>query len=253
MPDDRLLPGEDGVREFFASATAPNELDANRIVARSRGRRLRTRIAAGAIGGLAIVGFVGVGLSSITPPAAVAPMSEGAATNREAGVDAMSIPIDSLNTCESTLAQVSPSAYGLVLDVTFPPSAPTGTSQVAGAVRLTNTSERRVVGTTAASPAITVSQGGTVVWHSNGPMIQSAAIVDLDPGESMEYSAFFTPVRCAPTDESEGGFREGLPALPGGEYQLSAALYFIADQEMASRATSNPDLVTGPLSRITLG
>ena len=120
-----------------------------------------------------------------------------------------------------------------------------------GTVLLTNTSDREVVGSTAATPVLTLSQNGTVLWHTNGAMVMSLVTVDLQPGESLEYSASFAPVRCDVDDDLADSFRADLPPVPAGDYQLSALIDFTADPVMQQQ-TTELDLVSGPLSAITL-
>jgi hypothetical protein len=106
---------------------------------------------------------------------------------------------------------------------------------------------------TAAAPAITVSQEGITLWHSNGAMVMSLVIVDLAPGESLEYAASFTPVLCGVEDDMAEVFRNDLPALDPGEYELSAAIDFVLDETLAADYEPFAYLVTGPRSTITLG
>lgn len=249
---------------MFASGDGPRAtIDTKRVIARSRGRRRPLQIAAGAVSALAIVGIVTVAVqtSQFSSPATMT--SQGAADSRstteqaaptdtlESGVKRA--PADKLNLCTGTLAQSAPSFYGLRLDATFPAEASVGTSAVNGTVRLTNTSGMRVTGTTNATAAVTLSQDGIVVWHSNGATIMSLAIIDLEPGATAEYQASFTPVRCGIDDDLEPSFRDDLPALPAGGYDLSAAIYFTADESMVQPQAPELDLVTGPLAPITLG
>jgi len=119
-----------------------------------------------------------------------------------------------------------------------------GASSVDGIVTMTNEGTETVSGTTASSAAITLSQDGIVLWHSNGPTNMMAAVVDLAPGESMEYAASFVPVVCTVDDDLAESFRDDLPAAPAGEYQVSAAIDLSTD--------SSAELITGPASTITL-
>ncbi len=248
---------------MFASGDGPrNTIDTKRIITRSRGRRRPFQIAAGAVSTLAIVGIVTVAVqtSQFTSPAVMT--SQGAADNRSTAEQAplgagiqpgqKTAPAERLNLCAGTLAETAPSFYGLQLDVSFPTEAPVGTAPVNGTVRLTNTSSTRVTGYTNPVPAITLSQDGVVLWHSNGPMIMSLAIIDLQPGASMEYQSSFTPVRCEAPDDLEASFRDALPAVPAGKYDLSAAINFTADESTIQPGTPELDLVTGPLVPITL-
>lgn len=181
-------------------------------------------------------------------------MEQGsAAPAEEFSADSMikRAPAEKLSLCEGTVAEVAPSRYGLRLDVAFPGSAPATGAPVAGVVRLTNTSGSRVVGTTGAAPAITVSQGGIVLWHSNGAVDAAAVVVDLAAGQSLEYAASFTPVRCEAEDDARESFRAELPPLATGAYELSAAIDFAPDPSIAVESPEL-DLVTGPRSPIRL-
>jgi hypothetical protein len=253
-------PTEDDLRDLFSSnspASGKAPLDAGRIIARSRARRLPQQLAIGAIGTLAVAGIAVVGIQSIVRPPSVSVMSQtDAAAPSTEGAQPFAAtkraPADKINLCTGTVAEAAPSFYGLRLDVAFPETAPAGTGAIQGTVHLTNTGTQAVVGTTAASPAITLSQGGTVLWHSNGPVIDLAVAVDLAPGQSMDYPASFTPVRCDVADDEAESFRSDLPAVPAGEYDLSAAIDFQPDASMAQQGTPGVDLVTGPLEPITL-
>ncbi|MDJ0334642.1 hypothetical protein QMG83_05340 [Salinibacterium sp. G-O1] len=257
------MPSEQDLRDLFASSDGPrNTIDPKRVIARSRGRRLPRQIVAGAAGALAIVGIatVAVQTSQFSSPAMMTSQGEAdSGPSIEAGAPQESsdsaikrAPAERLNLCEGSLAEAAPSFYGLQLDVAFPAEAPAGTDPVMGTVRLTNTSSTRVMGYSNATPALTLSQDGVVLWHSNGPMIMSLAIIDLEPGASMEYQSSFTPVRCEVADDLEASFRDELPAVPAGEYDLSAAIDFTADSSMIRPDTPELDLVGGPLSPITL-
>jgi hypothetical protein len=246
------MPSEQDLRDMFADASAPNTLDAQRIVTRSRRRRLPQQVGAGAIGVLAIVGIgIVVQPSLMSAPPAVTSMDQ-AVGGEAATTDIKRAPAEKLNLCTAPVAELPESPYGLQLDVAFPESAAVGTDPIPGIVRMTNVGTQTIVGTTAASPAITVSQDGITVWHSNGAMVMSLVTVDLAPGESLEYQASFTPVLCGVDDDMAETFREDLPALPAGDYDLSAAIDFSADESIVTEFTPYVDLVTGPRSTITL-
>ena len=249
------------LRKMFAESEAPNTLDAARIITKSRNRRRPRQIAAGAIGALAIAGIgvlVTPSLIGVNTGVTLISQGSGAASDSDSSVPAPEAfaqkraPADRINLCTAPLSEVAPSFYGLQLDAEFPASAPADGGPITGTVRLTNTSTERVTGYTAASPAMTLSQGGVVLWHSNGPMIMSAVLVDLAPGESLEYTASVTPVSCSVDDDLAEGFPEGLPSVPAGEYQLSALIDFNADASMTQQETPELDLVSGPVSTITL-
>jgi hypothetical protein len=249
------VPDENFLRDEFAKTTAPNTLDATRIIARSRARRVPRQIAAGAVGALAIVGITVVGLQ-VTQAHSPVTMTAGEAYDQSApaGPEISAIkraPADKINLCTGTLAEVAPSQYGLRLDVTLPLSVDAGTGAVAAIVRLTNTSASEVIGSTPASPALTLSQDGVVLWHSNGPTDYTPVAVDLAPGASVDYSASFVAVRCGVDDDSAESFGTDLPALEPGTYQLSALMDFTADPAMA-QLTTELDLVSGPVSTLEI-
>ena len=250
------MPTENDLRDLFADSDTPrNTLDAQRVIARSRARRLPRQIAAGAAGALAVAG-ISVLAIQVTQVQSPVTMTAGEAYDESAPapeLDAIKrAPADKINLCTATLAEVAPSQYGLQLDVTAPATAPVGTEPVTATVALTNTSDREVIGYTAATPALTLSQDGIVLWHSNGPMILSLVTVDLQPGESLEYQASFTPVRCGVEDDSADAFRADLPAVEPGSYQLSALIDFTADPSMGQEIP-DLDLVSGPPSTVAIG
>lgn len=256
------MPTEDDLRDLFASARPTGEVDARRVIARAKARRLPRQIAAGALSGLAVAAVLVVGIQAALPsqqpsiatlqqPAA-GPAAESAASGAASDSAVKRAPADKLNLCGGSLADVAPSGTGLQLDVAFPATAPVDSAVVEGTVHLTNTGAERVTGTTASSPAITLSQEGIVLWHSNGPVTLSAFVVDLAPGESADYRASFVPVRCDVSDDESESFRADLPPLPAGIYDLSAAIDFIPDVPTTDRPDTSVALVTGPVSTIEL-
>ncbi len=253
------MPTENDLRDAFAQADAPNTLDARRIVARSRARRLPRQLAAGSVGALALAGVVvlGVQITQLSSPAVSTAGGSAAYDTSESApapdADTMikRAPADKINLCAGPLTELAPSQYGLQLDVTFAASAPAASDVVTGTVQLTNTSGREVLGYTPTSPAMTLSQDGVVLWHSNGITNYALMSVDLAPGASLEYQASFVPARCSVEDDMRDAFREDLPALEPGSYRLSALIDFTADPSMGQE-TPELDLVSGPLATITL-
>ena len=255
------MPNERDLYEMFNSTDAPNNLDASKIVSKSRRRRLPQQLAVGAFSVLAIsgVGALALQTTQLTPPTTVAGVEstandtagDGGAESAQIADTSKRAPADKLNLCGATAAEPVPGGYGLTLDITFPTDTPAGTDSVQGTVRMTNTGTQTVTGSTGARPAITLSQDGLVLWHSNGPTVLPLVTVDLDPGESLEYAASFTPVACGVEDDLAEAFREGLPALPAGDYELSAAIDFSAD-EPSAEVSPFLDLITSERRPITL-
>ena len=89
-----------------------------------------------------------------------------------------------------------------------------------------------------------------MLWHSNGAMIAMATLVDLAPGASLTYPASFAPVTCSTEDDSAGSFRDDLPHLAAGDYQVSAALDL--SRQGTDGSFLSTDLVTGPTSPVIL-
>jgi hypothetical protein len=236
---------------------APVRLDAGTIIRRSKARRLPAQIAVGSVFTLAIAGIGVAGVSGV--------FSQGAPASQESIGAAEDSKINSpmtleselsqstaanLNLCGEQLADVAPHPKDLELIVGFPAEADRSGGSVRGVVTLVNNGTDRVSGVTAMSPAITLSQDGVVLWHSNGAMRAMAVVVDLEPGESMEYEGAFWPVHCETEDDLADSFGEGLPVLEPGVYELSAAIDLaLQDGDDASTA---PELITGPQASIEL-
>jgi hypothetical protein len=254
------MPTESALRGMFESAEAPNTLDADRIIARSRMRRLPRVVGAATIGTLAIAGFGVLGLQALTmqqqQPMTASTLDQSAEDSGGAAPEGTETFVkraaaDEINLCAYPVAETFPSFSGLQLDVAFPEAVPAG-GTVDGAVTLTNTSDARVTGTTGTRPAITLSQNGIVLWHSNGPVDSSAVVVDLEPGQSLQYAASFEPLRCDVEDDVAEAFRADLPPVPPGVYEVSAAIDFTPDPSMPQQDAPGLDLVTGPREPITL-
>jgi hypothetical protein len=251
------MPTETELKRLLEESSRPAEIDLARVIRISRTRRLGRQLASGGIAVCVVAGVTILGISAIpgqAPPDSVT-SAEFAPAGPEAGsgLDSTAIkraPADRLNLCAAPLAEVAPSAAGLELTAVFPSSAPVGTAPIIGTLRLTNASSERVTGVVGYAPAVTLSEGGIVLWHSNGQLEAIDRTIDLAPGESTEFEASVVPVRCEVADDTLEAFRPDLPALPAGDYELSAALDFTPDVPI--EPTSGLDLVTGPLSAIAL-
>ena len=253
-------------------------IDVESVIRRSRSRRTPRLVAVGAAGALAVVAlaFPAIGAMGLidrgvtvsasdtaggSPEGAAAPdvksESDGDAPTQfdEPSADdgIRRAPADKLNLCTGALAEVAPAENGLVLTASFP-EALAGSSSVAGSVTMTNTGSERVTGTTGPSPAITLSQDGVVLWHSNGPQIMMISEVDLAPGATMTFPAAFSPVSCGVDDDSAESFGDDLPALGAGTYQVSAALDLNVENSGVDAVSSESGLVlvTGPTADVIL-
>ena len=259
---------EPNIRDLFSAGHTPTgrPIDTDAVIRRSKRRRLPAQLGVGGVATLAIGGIGVVALqnldSSVSPASImsesstaesgsaydgfVAPAQEGPATrDGSAGNGTVKrAPADRINLCGGALAEVAPSATGLVLTPSFPAAA-AGSGGVEGTVTLSNTGSTTVTGYSAASPAITLSQNGVVLWHSSGPTVQMIRAISLAPGESLQYTASFTPVVCSVDDDLAESLPDGLPAVQPGEYQVSAA----ADVVLEGGA----ELVTGPQQTVRIG
>jgi hypothetical protein len=266
------MPSESELRGRFHDGTQPKgQIDVEAVLRRARARRRPRVVLAGAATALAVTAVViPLSLGAFSPPAtdlAAGGAGDTAAqesapvapeTNQAFATDGgiKRAPADKMNLCEAPLAEVAPAASGLVLTVD-PLAAHAGDHSVPVVVTLTNEGTEHVSATTGGAPALTLSQDGMTLWHSNGPVDMIGILVDLDPGESMRYDTTFEPVRCSVDDDLLESFRSDLPAVEPGSYQLSAAIDAMpneppADADSASELELGVELVTGPLTTITL-
>jgi len=255
------VPTEAELRDLMHGDDAePGALNTARIIRKAKARRRPKVLAAGVVGGVAAAGA----LAFVLPAAlglggGLASSGGGSAADESASDDAstlkfadgpesatVALSASTLELCGEPVAAVEPDAGGLVLTVA-PVDAPVDAAWIETTVTLTNTGDTTVEGTTAATASLTLSDDGTVLWHTNGPAAPNEVGVDLDPGESLSYSGTFRPVQCSSDDEdSSDGFPADLPAVAPGSYRLSAAIDLIPVDGSPLR------LVTGPATTITL-
>jgi len=233
-------------------------IDLAAVTRRSARRHHGQQIAVGSLSTLAVVGIVTAGALSIRNMPRTQTMSSGSDSSATSHSTTPAQPptagkrasAERINRCGAPLAQVAPDASGLVFSVDFPATASATAARITGQVTMTNTGTERLTGSTAASPAITLSQDGTVLWHSNGPTVMMVTMIDLAPGASTTYAASFTPVRCTEEDEQAESFRADLPSVGPGRYGVSAAIDF--SRTDAAGTFVSTDLITGPVAPITL-
>lgn len=246
------MPDEKELRDLLASADAPNSLDPAVVIRRAKRRRLPQQVAAGAVGVLAVagIGVLAVNLSSLSSP--LATTSDQSALSDEAA-DAPSdefltqkrLGADAINVCGAVPAAPEPSRYGLELTVDFPDVAPANAAAVDGQVTMTNTSAEIVSGMTAIAPTVAVIQDDLVVALS-GPAEYAVQMIDLAPGQSVEYATSFSPVQCS----ADGDAGDNAP-LEAGDYELTALVDF-TPAELGADEPALADLVSGPRSQLTL-
>ena len=259
------MPKDPTLNSLFSHLDNSPQLDVDVVLRRARRRRLPRQLAAGGVLSLAVGGIVVAGAYGLAPnqstmaggssDAAVTessvPQSAADTTgesNAESDASTQSTgglkraPADKINLCEGPVSEVAPSPTGLELTTHFDDAA-AGSDVVTGTVTLTNTGDEPVMGTSGTWVAITLSQDGATLWHTNGAHTEMSRVVDLAPGESMEYDASFEPVVCSTSDDEADSFAADLPALPAGDYQVSAAMDIVVD--------ANAELVTGPAATIS--
>lgn len=241
---------DDDLRSRFAAASAPAPLDAAAIIAGARRRRRPRVIAAGTVGALATVGVLVLGIQVALPPdpGTVTSMESAPAADAPAGGASDTALTErasaaSMNLCGAPVVEALPNTLGLALEPVFPASAAAGAT-VEGVVRLTNTGTERFTGSAAPTPAVAVAEDGLVVWHTNGPAILSLVFIDLGPGESMEFGATATAVRCGPEDDAAPAFREDLPPLAPGDYTISVLMDITPDGQPVELVASDPVALT---------
>ena len=245
------MPTEDDLRQRLAS-TPVGALDASVIIARSKARRRPRQVASGLVGALALTGVLVIGVQTIPRPSggeSAVMMESDSAQTGAGGSAGDEVPLldrtaaTAIAVCGAPVAMPTGVVGGLQVEAAFPSSADAGAERIDGAARVTNLSPTAVTVSTSPVPALTVGEEGTVVWHTNGPAIQSLAILELAPGETGELPATLVPVRCAPEDEALGAFPADLPALEPGTYEISIALD-VADETTGAVTLLISDPVT---------
>lgn len=252
------MASESELRDRFHEGTQPSgRIDVEAVLRRSRARRRPRIVLAGAgsvlaIAAIAVPAALGSFATSATDTALVAGSGgdsgevsapEAADGTAQSAYDRP--PAEKLNLCSAPVTDAPPAENGLVLTVE-PVTASASDRGIPTIVTMTNTGSEPVSGTTAGLPSMTLSQDGVTLWHSNGPQTMIAIPVELAPGETLQYPATFEPVRCNVEDDAAETFREDLPAVGVGLYQLSAAIDFTRNDG------SFIDLVTGPAVRVSL-
>jgi hypothetical protein len=255
------VPSESELRSQMRDAGDERaEIDVARVIRRARARRIPRLLAVGGaaclvVAGVAVpVSFAALGDTSTGTTFVASDKSDagdggGAAPESatgDSGETMMRSAAGALNLCAGPLADPTPSPTGLTLSVA-PVDGSVSADSIQATVTMTNTGDSTVHGTTAGAPSLALSKDGVVLWHSNGAMTMIAVPVDLAPGESLEYTAAFEPVRCDVEDDlSETGFRESLPSVSPGVYALSAAI------DLVPLDGSATELVIGEPARVTL-
>ncbi|MGI9823226.1 hypothetical protein [Agromyces sp. Marseille-Q5079] len=276
MSPDPLDLSEALARDADAAPARPVDLDAVLRASRAR-RRTRRRALVGAtasVAGLLAVGGLVLGLGALGPRlassssdsqvAAESSSEEASSDASDAGGDASgSTPVapqdgdqfpddlrvgvaETLNVCGAPIAAATDgAATGLVATVEHPAQAVPSGSEATVAVLVTNTGAEVVEGVLG-TPAITVSEAGSTVWHPLPSSATESVAVRLGPGESITLSGRYTAGSCA--DGGDASLDSSAPApLSPGTYGLSAAISFADEPGVLG------DLIVSPAASVTVG
>jgi hypothetical protein len=230
------VPSESDLRDLLQGSDPEGRaaIDLDAVLTRARRRRRPKVVAAQALGSVAVVGALFTAVVAVQPPPQAATMiaedADGAGDEFASAPEADSALKWMPDSCGAPVTD-APTADGLVLEmepVVIQPGA--GSTPVAVPVTLTNLGPTRVVGVSGGTPHLTLSSGGTVVWHTYSVQSTIGMVVDLDPGESMAYDATLEPAVCETEDDLMMiDPAAPLPPAPPGAYELRSALVVTLD------------------------
>jgi hypothetical protein len=208
MPEE-----ERTLRDLFAESDAPtHRIDAARVIAASRRRRLPRQLAAGGIGLLAIVG---IGVLSVQTLQAGSPTSTVSLEQDQSAPESSTRSDSSAGGSGSLFACIAPTrgnADGLVAQAEFPEAAPASDTEVSGMVSFANTTTESVT-VTVPRAILTLSRGGATVWTGDSLDGSTPLPTIVKAGETIEVPAAVATVAC-----SDGA------ALTPGEYEIVASI-----------------------------
>jgi len=248
-----------------AAAAETPELDPGRLVRRSRARRLPRQLAAGGALAVAVLGL-GVGTASgirllegppemssagggadasdeeagaLSENDEAVPESAGESGDDAAGGGIQLAPAYKLHACGGMLGGVPEDGIpGVRVEIEFPDEAPAGDT-VHGTVEVTNDTGEPLVGVMSDVAATTLSRDGVVLWHT--PRMDRTLPVDLDPGESTTLQASFEPRICSAEDDGREDFRQNLPTVDPGLYDVSVAFDIERDDGFVLQVVSGTE------------
>jgi hypothetical protein len=209
------------------SAVPTTAIDANAIISRSNSRRRARLFAVGTVGVLAAASLVFAGVTTfprtddLTAGTIMADESS-TSTESEAGADtaesfATAEDLTGAKTCAAIIPSTAASPYGLAVELEIP-SPVTASGSAFGTVRLTNTSNTAVTGTSASVPDVNLTRDSVSISHSPDAQILSTIPVNLQPGQSIEFAISIAIYDC--TTINMGGMIEP------GTYAVSTSLAF---------------------------
>jgi len=220
---------ETELRTQLTSSKAPAiEIDTGSVISRARASRRGRQWAVGGAAVLAVSSFVFTGanifplftndtvsVSTLADDATDAPESEAADTS---GLPFAPEESRAAEVCGTSVAEEASSPFGLTLELDFPAEV-VASGSAYGSVRLTNSSNTAVTGSTASVPDVSLLRNSVVVSHSPDVQILSVIPVNLQPGQSIEFPVEITIYDCTTIDS--GGM------IDPGTYQLSTTLAFV--------------------------
>ncbi|MBH0111268.1 hypothetical protein I6E81_13915 [Salinibacterium sp. NG22] len=220
---------ENELRAHLTSGEPPAiAIDTAAVISRSKSRRRPRQWAVGVVGALAVSSLIFTGAnviplfsSSDTAVSMLADDSapESAADSADTGA-AQAAPDDSrvVGLCGATIPVESASPFGLTLELELPAEV-VASGSAFGTVRLTNDSDAPVQGTTASVPDVNLLDDSIVISHSPDAQILSVMPVNLQPGQSIEFSVAIAIYDCTTIDT--GGM------VDPGTYAVSSTLAFV--------------------------
>ncbi|GAA1216565.1 hypothetical protein [Rhodoglobus aureus] len=219
---------ENELRAHLSAAEHPAiDIDAAAVVSRSKARRRPRQLAVGAVGVLAAASLLFAGVTTfprtgeLTAGTSVAEDS-GVRMDSDAGADTAEsflVPDEGgiAETCGAIIPTTAASPYGLAIELDIA-SPVTASGSAFGTVRLTNTSQAAVIGTTASVPDVNLTRDTISISHSPDAQILSVVPVNLQPGQSIEFAVSIAIYDCTMIDA--GGM------IDPGIYTVSTSLAF---------------------------
>jgi hypothetical protein len=221
-------------------------IDLDAVLTRARRRRRPKVVAAQALGSVAAVGALFVGIPAIVPPPQSATMvagdsdggaevyDAGAAEEFDAGPTASDYALRiSAETCGAAFEDtVATSTWTLAIE---PLAADEGFAELTVPVTLRNDGTTAVTGV-ASVPRIVLTLDGVVVGYA--PAVDLIGIpVDLAPKASVGFEATVEPYACDPADPQAPLDELGL--LPPGDYEMRPVVQFAGED-------GTVDAIAGP-------
>lgn len=251
------------IRHLFGEAPA-SDIDVSAVIRRSRARRAPRVLAAGslavlALGTVAYTGFSGfavLGQSTATDMASESsnggdtagsfPLTESFDNESFSDDNRYSSESAALGACGGPVAALAQNESGLMLSLAFPSTAKAGAASIEGVVTMTNSGTSSVAGSTSDSPVVALVADGTIVSLVAPTTEAPQREFTLEPGESLDFAAAFSPVSCGQHGEV---FPATGPPAPTGVYEIIAAL---SVSEAGDDSGTSQSSVTGPPQRVTL-